>query len=276
MLGMRARACAHRRMNAGVSSLQERITAARPKADLPGALRGQVWLSLQTRQALQLVRGRNAAGDRPAILGLVQFAERLRLIWQAAREDDPWADWWLIRIHEAIEASARHLQDHTTELEALLARDPAMEVAVASSARPSRVSLQFANPYAYRGARLLAQFDALVCLVLTARRVGLLDSEASHQVIRSAGHKLRSIFTAVHAYRFTGASRESLAHDDEKSDAARAAMGEVPDAIVRREQCAPITPCPVRFSAAFAQHATLQAAGPPAPSTTADVKTGAP
>ena len=272
MLGMRARACAHRRMS--VSSLQERITAARPKADLPGALRGQVWLSLQTRQALQLVRGRNAARNRPAIMGLVPFAQRLRLIWQAAREDDPWADWWLIRIHEAIEAGARHLQDHTTELEALLARDPAMEVAVARSARPSRVSLQFANPYAYRGARLLAQFDALVCLVLTARRVGLLDSEASHQVIRSAGHKLRSIFTAVHAYRFTGASRASLAHDDEKSEAARAAMGEVPDAIVRREQRAPITPRPVRFSAAFAQHATLQAAGPPPPPITGDVKTG--
>jgi hypothetical protein len=28
------------------------------------------------------------------------FADRLRVIWQAARNDDPYADWWLIKVHE--------------------------------------------------------------------------------------------------------------------------------------------------------------------------------
>ncbi|MCY4642544.1 MAG: AcaB family transcriptional regulator, partial [Gammaproteobacteria bacterium] len=126
-------------MNAGESSSREPITAARPKADRPGALRGQVWLTLQTRQALQLVRGRTASDDKPPIFGLVRFAQRLRLIWQAARDDDPWADWWLIRVHALIEAGAHHLQDRTAELEALLAREPAMDITVAGSERPSRV-----------------------------------------------------------------------------------------------------------------------------------------
>ena len=144
-----------------------------------------------------------------------------------------------------------------------------MEIAVAGSKSPSRVSLQFANPYAYRGARLLAQYDTLVCMVLTARRVGLLDSEGSDQVIRSCGRKLRSIFTVVHEYKFTGASRKSLDRGNAKSDAARAAMGEVPDEIVRGELRAPIVPRKVRFSTAYAEHGTLQAARLPATPDTA-------
>ncbi len=264
MLGASARACAHRRMSAEVSSPQEPVTTAPPKAaDMPGALRGQVWLTLQTRQALQLVRGRNRTSTKPIVLGLVHFASQLRLIWQAARDDDPWADWWLVRIHASIEASARYFQDRKTELEALLARDPEMDVTVAGSKRPSRISLQFANPYAYRGARLLARYDTLVCMVLTARRVGLLDSEASDQAIRNCGRKLRSTFTVVHDYRFTGASRELLVRGDARSDAARAAMGEVPDEIVNGELRAPIVPRKVRFPAAYAEHSTLQAERPP-------------
>lgn len=263
-------------MNPEISSPQEPVTTAPPKAaDMPGALRGQVWLTLQTRQALRLVRGRKPIRGKPAILGLVQFAERLRLIWQAARDDDPWADWWLVRIHESIEAGARYFQDRKTELEALLARDLAMDITVAGSERPSRVSLQFANPYAYRGARLLGQYDTLVCMVLTVRRVGLLDSEGSDQVIRSCGRKLRSTFTVVHDYRFTGASRESLERGDAKSDAARAAMGAVPGEIVRGELRAPIVPRRVRFPVAYAEYGALQER-PPAILDTASTENGDP
>lgn len=264
-------------MSAEESSVQEQAAdARRPGADLPGALRSQVWLTLQTRQALQLVRGRNARRGKPAIAGLIHFAERLRLIWQAARDDDPWADWWLVRIHESTEACVRYFEDREAQMQALLSRCAAMDVTVAGSERPSRVSLQFANPYAYRAARLLARFDTLVCMALTARRVGLLDSESSDQVIRSCGHRLRSAFTAVHEYRFTGASRESLSLGDAKSDEALAAMGEVPEEILSGEQRAPIVPRKTRFPAAFAEHGTLQAAPLPAAREPADAENGNP
>ena len=251
-------------MNPERSSSQEPVAAATPKTGkTPGALRGPVWLTLHTRQALQLVRGRKPTLDKPAILGLVQFAERLRLIWQAARDDDPWADWWLVRVHESIEASARYFEDQKAELEALLAEDPAMEITVATSGRPSRVSLQFANPYAYRGARLLGRYDTLVCMVLTAHRAGLLDSGDSDQGIRSGAHKLRSIFTGVYGYTFTGARRELLVRGDARSDKARAAMGDIPDEILDGERLAPITPRKLRFPTAYAEHGTLQAVRPP-------------
>ena len=61
-------------------------TTRRP--DKPGALQGQVWLTLQTSQAQLLVHGRDGTIDKATIIGLVGFADRLRVIWQAARGDD--------------------------------------------------------------------------------------------------------------------------------------------------------------------------------------------
>ena len=51
----------------------------------------------------------------------------------------------------------------------------AMEVTVAASQHPCRFYLQFANPYAYRGAQLVSEYDRLVCTALTARHIGLLE-----------------------------------------------------------------------------------------------------
>ena len=44
----------------------------------PGALHGEAWLTLQTHQALMLVHGRGLLPDKPAIIGLIGFADRLR------------------------------------------------------------------------------------------------------------------------------------------------------------------------------------------------------
>ena len=65
-----------------------------------------------------------------------------------------------------------------------------MEVGVAASRRPYRVHLQFANPYAYQGARLLAQYDHLVCTALTAGHIGLVDPEIRRHVQKAGAHTL--------------------------------------------------------------------------------------
>ena len=102
----------------------------------PGALRGQVWLTVQTRQAQRLVRGRNGNADKPAIIGLVGFADRLRVIWQAARNDDPYADWWLVKVHEALERVRDLIKNEQAALDAQLEQLTALEVTVAESMKP--------------------------------------------------------------------------------------------------------------------------------------------
>ena len=236
----------------------------------PGALRGQVWLTIQTRQAQQLLRGRNAALDKPAIIGLLGFADRLRIIWQAAGNDDPYADWWLIKIHEAIDAAGRSIHNGQKALDDVLIQASGMDVTIAGSLQPCRVPLQFANPYAYRGAQLLSAYDTLVCTALTARHVGLLDNETSDSLIRRGARKVRSTFTRPQSYRLTGIDRGNLRRGGGRTHDARQAMGDVPNDVMSGERHALLVPRKAHSPAASVENGELRSASPSRQASTAN------
>ena len=216
----------------------------RPNASKqPGVLRNQVWLTVQTRQAHQLIHGREGTHDRSPIIGLVGFAERLRIIWQAARDDDPWADWWLIKVCDAMDAARDCIRHWRRDLDHLLHQQAGgMEISLAESLRPTRVLLQFASPCSYQGARLLAEYDALACQVLTASHVGLMDVRTRDEMLDSCARKIRAAFMIPQSYRHTGVDREALRLGHDECSRARQAMGEVPCEVVRGERCAPLAP----------------------------------
>ena len=211
-------------------------------ADGPGALQGQAWLTLQTRHAQRLIRGRPAAADKPAIIGLFGFAERLRGIWQGARQDDPYADWWLLKTHDALVAAEQVLQTERLRIAEWLEALPALEVTLAESQKPYRTPLRFANPYAFRGARLLGDFDGIARGALTAAHVGLVDSDDAQRLLGHCGGKIRGVFCVPQGYRFLGVDRAALAQGTAKAELARKAMGAVPEEIVTGERLPPFGP----------------------------------
>ncbi len=213
----------------------------------PGALQGKAWLTLQTRHAQRLLRGRPAAADKPAIIGLFGFAERLRGIWQGARQDDPYADWWLLKIHDALAAAEQVIRAEQATLAERLASLPALEVMVAESKKPYRTPLRFANPYAYRGARMLAGYDEFARSVLTAAHVGLVDSDDAERLLGHCARKIRGLFCLPQGYRFLGVDRAALAQGTAVAEQARKAMGEVPKEVMTGERHPPLGPPKVPF-----------------------------
>ena len=101
---------------------------------MPGSLRSEVMLTLETRQAQRLVTGRARRADRPAIIGLIGFAGLVQAIWQAAKADDPYADWWLIQIDEALTAVETVLLIAQQDVDAQLQAIPALRVIAAPTA----------------------------------------------------------------------------------------------------------------------------------------------
>ena len=223
----------------------------------PGVLRGQVWLTIQTRQAQQLVRGRNGTAEKPAITGLVGFANQLRVIWQAARNDDPYADWWLIKVHETLDSARQLINKRQTEVDARLDQMTAMDVVVAESLRPYRVPLRFANPYAYRGARLIAAYDTLVRTVLTGTHIGLFDRDTADGFLKLCTRKIRGAFALPRDYRFLGLDRETVRKGTGQAAQAAERMGIVPDAVMSGERRAPLVPRHVQFPTGYADHIGL-------------------
>ncbi|PUB78730.1 PFL_4669 family integrating conjugative element protein [Candidatus Thiodiazotropha sp. LNASS1] len=233
-------------------------TGVKQAADGPGALRGQAWLTVQTRQAQQLIRGRNSSTDKPAIIGLVGFADRLRVIWQAARDDDPYADWWLIKVHQALDQARGFIGSHQEELDKQLAQMPALEVEVAQSQRPYRIRLQFANPYAYQGAQLIAAYDTLVRTVMTCRHIGLLDNEDTEGIVKLGARKVRGTFVVPQGYRLLGIDRNRLLRGSGRDPRACQLMGELPEEVLSGERRAPLVPRKVAFPMAVARSLALE------------------
>lgn len=212
------------------------------KAERPGALRGGATLTLQTRQAQRLVKGRNYTADKPAIIGLIGFASLLRPIWHGARADDPYADWWMLKVHEALERAQQELvaaeRAITTQFEAI----GAIEVAAPVSIKPARIALNFSNPYAFRAARLVGRYDGLVRMVLSARHVGLLARDEAQRALHLGGRQVRRALQSAVGYRFVRVTRLDIVQGTAKAQQARDVMGEVPNDILAgtcRAPCAP-------------------------------------
>ena len=226
--------------------------------DQPGALRAVVTLTLETRQAQRMVKGRPGTADEPAIIGLIGFANRLRVIWQGARADDPYADWWLVKIHDALDLADQALQASLDAVQARLTGIEAISAAPGASVRPVRTPLRFSNPYAYRAAHLVAAYDRLVRAVLTARHIGVLTRDDAARVLAFGGRQLRRAFLSPLGYRLTGITREDVSQGTARYSKAQASLGEVPADVVSGALRAPHAPDHPMPASRFAQHLHLQ------------------
>lgn len=201
-------------------------------AERPGTLRGEASLLIQTRQAQRLVYGRRHSQEQAGIIGLVRFGMLMKRIWTAAMQDDPYADWFLLQVHEALEAGRALTQELKVHVDALLAGVDGVEITVAHSLKPVRVPLQFANPYGYMGAYVIADFDELVCSVLTARHVGLLPRDEAERMLQRAGRAIRRAFLIPTQWKHCAVGRDDLRHDTPRARAAREAMGVLPQEVL--------------------------------------------
>ena len=214
----------------------------RSVVDTPGALRSEVWLTLQTRHAQQVFMGRRATPEKPYIIGLTRFGAILSQLQVCVYADDPYADWWLVKVEEALARSAQEVKVLRHWVEDQLKSTPAIEVKLAASLQPVRVPLQFRNPFAYSAARILADVDTLVRAVLTARHIGLMDRREAERCLVLGTRALRRAMGTALGYKYEGVKRQDLREGNVKVQRARERMGEVPPEILdgsRRARYAP-------------------------------------
>lgn len=106
----------------GATAAEVRESVAR--VDTPGALRSEVWLILQTRHAQQVFMGRKASAEKPYIIGLTRFGGILYQLQVCVLADDPYADWWLLKVEEALEQAADEIRALRERVEEQLRRTP--------------------------------------------------------------------------------------------------------------------------------------------------------
>lgn len=233
---------------------QNKQTKVKPSVPIeqPGGLRNEMTMTVQTRHAQKLITGRRVQNGVNAIIGLMEFGKRVKQVWLSAEADDPFADWYLIKIEDELQAVKQQLAAKSRWLSDLMSGMEGFNINIAMSLQPAEIALSFQNPYGYKGAYLIHDFDVLAQLILTAKHVGLLDRETADDLIHEGGSSIRRVFRMPAEWKFTGATRADIALDNEHAQRAIGLFGVCPDEIIAGEKRAKLSPVVRKATAGLA------------------------
>lgn len=178
--------------------------SAVPPIAIPAARLGQLedttpdTMTLHTKDAYGLFSGRpadNPAG-LPPIPGGRRFAAVLKSIWHLSANDNPYADWILIRMYDALVGIRANLA------RVIAAREEGMDVlkrkglsiSVMASRSPKSVELGFRSPYGYATAETIVDYDYYVRMIKTLIHKDRMSDEEGRIAIRGVGREIRALF----------------------------------------------------------------------------------
>ena len=155
-------------------------------------------MTLHTQDAFRMFTGRAADSQTkaPAIPGGRRFAAVLKSIWYLSANDNPYADWILIRVYQSLVTiraqMAQAICVREAEFEGL--RRKGLSLSVLSSRSPATVALGFRSPYGYATAEAIVEFDYHVRMVKTLVLKDRLSDGDGRAAIREVGRGLRALF----------------------------------------------------------------------------------
>ncbi|MBT7209431.1 MAG: TIGR03761 family integrating conjugative element protein [Gammaproteobacteria bacterium] len=209
----------------------------------PGGLTSETSILLHTRQAMNVFDGRKETENKPAIYGVPRFSGSVNQIYKDAMADDPWADWWLVKIDDHIERAKMKLNEYQEEFRELYPNSPSININTAESTKPESRPLNFPTPsYAYRMGYLVVEYDQFCCEVLGMRHIGLLIRTKAERYLNLGGKALRAALQSGTGYRRQGVTRNDVLANNPKAQKATQLMGQIPDDILnmkRRSDFAP-------------------------------------
>ena len=236
------------------------ISDYRTAAAHPSSLRSSSpdFIYLHTSTAKKLVHGRRPtphAGNTPptkkeaskeaGIIGLFRYADMIRIIRDAAVADDPYADWWLIQITERLEELQQEISQHQQNYDAKLsARAAHVRHHVGVSFEPVPVPITFHNPYAWRAAYLVIDYDTLVRTGAKVKEAGLMIPSDTARINSLTESNMRALFQFVSLWKNLSLTRDDVRQNTQRAQQARGAMGEgLPQDVLDgtwRDQYAPV------------------------------------
>ena len=232
----------------------------------PGKMTGEVIMYLHTNQAHHLFYGRRRDKEKKLepITGLIRFAGELNKIWVAAKNDDPYADYFLYQIEQILIKAEHHIQEQTQDLETKLSQleKRGFVIQVQESESPVELSLNFAPEFTHKGALALLSFDYLVRLALTLKHTTVLNRKDWKLVVNNSGKNIRQAFETSLRFKHTGVTRDDVAANNAKAADAKSKMKlELPEAILQGIVRAEISPpLPANREATLSKDATIDEA----------------
>lgn len=213
-----------------------------------GSLRSQMSITLHTHHASRLWMGRRVQADKAthSIIGMPRFIALMEQMKTAAAHDDPYADNWLIRMEEKLEAARAALKALTQHVDEHLSKvPPTISIADNLNIQPLNFPLFINCQLGYIGVYLLTEYDTLARRILLANHTAVLGRRQMEQWLDQGAHEIRSAYGLAQQYRHAGVTRDDIAANNARAREAVDKFGELPQDVLegtRRSNFAPPLP----------------------------------
>jgi integrating conjugative element protein (TIGR03761 family) len=208
-----------------------------------GALRSAMQLTLHTHHASRIWHGRAQAEGRAGIIGLNGYVSIMNKMKRGAEQDDPYSDWWMLRIEDKLADTKTRLQALREQVDQVLANvPPALTLGENLNIQPVKLPLFVGAQLGFMAVYLLADYDDLARRLILAHHTALIDRGTLERWLNEGAHQLRSLFSFAQQYKYSGAQRDDFAANNAAARAAREKFGELPQDVLegaRRSRFAP-------------------------------------
>ncbi|MGW8274717.1 PFL_4669 family integrating conjugative element protein [Xanthomonas axonopodis] len=208
-----------------------------------GSLRSAMSLTLHTHHASRIWHGRAPADGRPGIVGLNGYIAVMNKMKRGAEQDDPYSDWWMLRIEEKLSQTDTALRQLREQVDRALTEVPAaLSLGDNLNVQPIRLPLFVNAQLGFVAVYLLADYDELARKLILAHHTALIDRSTLERWLNEGAHALRSLFSLAQQYRYSGCTRDDFAARNAAARAALEKFGELPQEVLegtRRSRYAP-------------------------------------
>jgi integrating conjugative element protein (TIGR03761 family) len=214
-----------------------------------GALRSAMQLTLHTHHASRIWHGRTKTEQRHGIIGLNGFVSIMNKMKRGAEQDDPYSDWWMIKVEEKLGDTKARLQVLREQVDQVLASiPPALTLGENCNVQPVKLPLYVGSQHGFLAVYLLAEYDDLARRLILAHHTALIDRDTMAHWLDEGAHLLRSTFALAQRYRYSGAARDDFAANNAVARAARERFGELSQDVLEGTRRARFAPPIVRRS----------------------------
>jgi len=208
-----------------------------------GSLRSTMSLTLHTHHASRIWHGRAPNERQAAIVGLNGYIVAMNKMKRGAEQDDPYSDWWMLRIEDKLDQTKTTLQILREQVEQVLINvPPALDLGENLNVQPVKLPLFISAQLGFAAVYLLAEYDDIARKLLLAHHAALIDRPTLDGWLDDGAHALRSLFALSQHYRYSGCTRDDFAANNAAARAALEKFGELPQDVLegmRRSRFAP-------------------------------------
>lgn len=190
-------------------------------------------MELHTLEAYRMFSGRRRepGSEARVIIGGRRIASVLRNLWLLTSQDNPYADWALVRHEHEMAAIQQRLDREIEAAQAAIAEQAkkGMRLSMLRNAEPAILTLGFKSPYGFAVATLITRFDYFVRLMKTLERKDLRTDDQVRQAIYTLTRLIRAAWYGTEKFErwLSNEQMRSMSRVDFVKEGDAAAAGRV-------------------------------------------------